>query len=212
MSLFDVQVMTGILMEDLDQLEQDSAKKRPSPKILETLAFIYEIDWEILLMKAGHFVRKRKPVSSLATKIAARVKFYEADWLNAELRNVLVCAYEHARIRGTGQRNTTDLLYGLFLTPGILKRLGIERKKVRLSFQLCTDFSDSADEKCTFGYKMALSQGFKEAVLSKQNFVHAEHLVIGLLIEEKTDAARTLRNAGLSIEKVRESIKRTSSK
>jgi len=208
MSLSDVESIIGLPTEYLNQLEQDRVKKRPEPKILSQLASVYEIDYEQLLADAGYFIRRRKPVLSLANKVAAWTKLCEAEWFNAEARSVRTFARENAIRRGVRQHNTTDILYGLINTPTIFKNLRVELEKIRVPSQLCTDFSGPADASQTVACKNVFVFALKEATSSKQNFIHGEHLVFGLLADEQTNAARILRNAGLSIENVRASIAR----
>jgi ATP-dependent Clp protease ATP-binding subunit ClpA len=58
--------------------------------------------------------------------------------------------------------------------------------------------------------KRVLSQGAEEAALLKQRYIGTEHLLLGILREEKSFAADILHESGLQLAQTREEIARWS--
>jgi HTH-type transcriptional regulator, competence development regulator len=97
LSLRNVEDATGISNAYLSQLENDKVKK-PSPHFLNKLAKLYEIDFVLVMEKAGYIDRKDKPDENTPKTLAGAVLFSQGN-LSREEEEELVSYLQYLRNR-----------------------------------------------------------------------------------------------------------------
>ena len=128
-------------------------------------------------------------------------------------RRVIFFGRYEASQFGSPYIETEHLLLGLlrednvlnrrFLPPGALESIRLEIQKNTL---IREKTSTSADLPLSNESKRVLSYASEEADRLNHKHIGTEHLLLGLLREEKAVAARALQTCGVSLEKVREEL------
>ncbi len=128
-------------------------------------------------------------------------------------RRVIFFGRYEASQFGSPYIETEHLLLGLlrednvlnrrFLPPGALESIRLEIQKNTL---IREKTSTSADLPLSNESKRVLSYASEEAERLNHKHIGTEHLLLGLLREEKAVAARALQTCGVSLEKVREEL------
>ena len=112
---------------------------------------------------------------------------------------------------------TEHILLGLLaleegVVPNVLKKMGVDREAVRRQIENWVSAFTSSKIPGRLPYtprvKRSLYFAAKEAKVSQNAPIAAEHILLGLLLEGDGVAGRVLRDFGLSPETTREEIKR----
>jgi hypothetical protein len=149
---------------------------------------------------AGAFV----PVSSLSTFTPG------AQW-------TLELARQEAPRLNHGFIGTEHVLLGLLaledgVVPNVFKKLGLDREHVRRQIENCVSIFPLSKMPDRIPYtprvEKSLRLAAREAKVSQNASVGAEHLLLGLLLEGDGVAGRVLRDFGLNPETTREEIMR----
>lgn len=133
-------------------------------------------------------------------------------------RRIIFFARYEASAFGSPYIETEHLLLGIFredkaLAHRVLRSFdAIEaiRKQIEASTTIREQISTSVDLPLSHECKLALAYAAEEAGRSSQNNVAPEHLLLGLLREEKCFAAGLLRERGLTWTQVRGDIQGSS--
>lgn len=132
-------------------------------------------------------------------------------------RWTLELARQEAPRLNHGFVGTEHLLLGLLaleegVVPNVLKKMGVDREGVRRRIETwISDFPASKPPgpiPYTPRVKKSLSFAAREAKVSENASVGAEHILLGLVLEREGVAGRVLRDFGLSAETTREEILR----
>jgi ATP-dependent Clp protease ATP-binding subunit ClpC len=131
-------------------------------------------------------------------------------------RRVIFFGRYEASQFGSPYIETERLLLGLlredkglnrrFLPPSALDRIRLEIERTAVTRE---KGSTSVDLPLSNESKRVLAYASEEAERLNHNHIGTEHLLLGLLREEKSVAARALQTCGLTLEKVREELGRT---
>jgi len=134
------------------------------------------------------------------------------------VRRVLAAAREAATDRHHETVNTEHLLLGLIrvndgVAAAALRDLGVDRETLRMRVDdMAKPQPPRRDERPDLPYssrgKKVLELAMHEARFLDHSYVGTEHLLLGLLREEKGVAAQVLTEAGLTLERVREEVGR----
>jgi ATP-dependent Clp protease ATP-binding subunit ClpC len=131
---------------------------------------------------------------------------------------VFVARYEASRF-GSENVETEHLLLGILRTEGPLvlrllkgpEKIGSIREQVEKQFPRREKISTSVDFPLSLACKRVLAYGAEEAERLNQKHIAPEHLLLGLLRDEKCVASKILIKAGLSASQLREEAIRLAS-
>jgi ATP-dependent Clp protease ATP-binding subunit ClpC len=137
--------------------------------------------------------------------------------LSEKTKKVIQYARNEAQRMGHQYIGTEHLLLGLAregtgIAAQVLQRLGVDAKRVRLEVEkIVKNATDVIPPGKQFQFapramKALFEYAFEEAKRLGQHYVHTEHLLLGLLKDEEGNAAQVLRNLGVEIEEVHESV------
>ncbi len=130
-------------------------------------------------------------------------------------RQVLMLARRESLRFNHGYIGTEHLLLGLFalgegVAVEVLKDKGLNLQSVRLEVEKCCGQGDATQLKgdlpFTPGAMKALKLAADEAAQMNYNFVGTEHLLLGILSEGGSPAARVLKNFGVNVDDIRSAI------
>ncbi len=136
------------------------------------------------------------------------------DRLSDKSKKVLSYARQEAQRMGSQYIGTEHLLLGLVregagVAATVLQKLGVDAKRVRLEVEKLSradmDVLSSSAQLAPRARK-ALEYAFEEAKRLGQHYIQTEHLLLGLLREEEGVAARVLRNLGVEVDEVQETV------
>lgn len=131
-------------------------------------------------------------------------------------RKVMQLANQEARRRCDGYIGTEHILLGIVkegsgVAARVLQERGIDLHKIRLEVEKVIQPMRSP---CSTGRlpqsprtKNAVGYAIEESRALNHNYVETEHLLLGLLREYESVAAQILVGLGITLEKVRDSIK-----
>jgi hypothetical protein len=134
-------------------------------------------------------------------------------------RRTLELARQEAPRLHHGFVGTEHVLLGLLAledgpVPNLLKKSGVDRADLKQQIENWVSIFPPCKIQGRLPYtprvKKSLKLAAAEAKVSKHTCIGAEHIFLGLLLEGDGVAGRVLRNLGLSSEKVREEITRSS--
>jgi hypothetical protein len=132
-------------------------------------------------------------------------------------RWTLELARQEAPRLNHGFVGTEHVLLGLLaledgVVPNVFKKMGVDRERVRRQIEKWVSAFPPSKMPGRIPYtsrvKKSLRLAAKEAKVSRQTCVGAEHIFLGLLLEGDGVAGRVLRDFGLSPETTREEIAR----
>jgi ATP-dependent Clp protease ATP-binding subunit ClpC len=130
-------------------------------------------------------------------------------------RKVMQLANQEAQRFNHEYIGTEHILLGLVkegagVAANVLKKLGIELRKVRLEVekivQTGPDMVTMGSLPQTPRAKKVIEYAIEEARYLNHNYVGTEHVLLGLLREQEGVAAQVLMNLGLKLENVREEV------
>jgi len=129
-------------------------------------------------------------------------------------RAAVFYSQEKAAELGYNDVDTEHLLYGLFraddsIATRVLARAGVVPHKVcRLLEQKMRpgDGTAKRDMQLTKASKMAIDLAYEEARSLKNDYIGSEHLLLGLMAEEKGVAAQVLSECGVDLESTRQVV------
>jgi ATP-dependent Clp protease ATP-binding subunit ClpC len=130
-------------------------------------------------------------------------------------KQVLILAQQEAMRFNHDYVGTEHLLLGLIklgqgVAVSVLKSIGLNLEQLRLEVEKLSGNSGSAKTQGDLPYtprlKKVLALGAKEAQTMNYNYIGTEHLLLGLLSEGESVAARILRNLHVNTEEIRKDI------
>ena len=128
---------------------------------------------------------------------------------------VTILAKEEARRLGWTRIGTELLLFGLIEEEGsmasqVLNSLGANLAEVRSKVEQITGFGPELDPSEVIGYspttERAVTRSVEEASQLGSDFVDTEHLLLSLIQEQESVAARVLGELGIELEQVRAQV------
>jgi len=124
-------------------------------------------------------------------------------------RRVMFFARYEASQYGADCIETEHLLLGVLRVSSILPSINSKyiHQRIRALTPVREKISTSVDLPLSHASKRVLSYSVEEAEKLKQGHIGPEHMLLGLLREEKSLAANLLQERGLSIERVREELR-----
>ncbi len=130
-------------------------------------------------------------------------------------KQVLSLAQKEAKKVNHDHIGTEHLLLGLLalgegVAVSVLNTLGLNLEKLRLEvekqFGIGSDLQEEGDLPYSTEFKTIIDLSAEEAKAMNYNFIGTEHLLLGLLQEGKSDAARILRSMNIDPEKVKKEV------
>jgi len=137
------------------------------------------------------------------------------DRLTEKTKKVISYARQEAQRMGHQYIGTEHLLLGLVregtgAAATVLQRLGVDSKRARLEVEKIvksdTDVIPIGKQPLAPRARKALEYAFEEAKRLGHQYIGTEHLLLGLLREEDDIATQVLRNLGVEIEDVHDSL------
>lgn len=129
-------------------------------------------------------------------------------------RKTVFYAQEEARALGSNFVAPEHLLLGLLRAENAatraLERMDIETERMRtrilVQAKQGTDTDSKEDMQLTAESKRVIDLAYNEANRMDNNFVGSEHLLLGILREGESQAARVLRELGVTLARAREEV------
>lgn len=130
-------------------------------------------------------------------------------------RQAIILAQEEARRLGWTRIGTELLLFGLIEEEGsvasqVLNSLGANLAEVRSKVEQITGFGTELDPSEVIRYspttERAVTRSVEEASQLGSDFVDTEHLLLSLIQEQESVAARVLEELGIELEQVRAQV------
>ena len=130
-------------------------------------------------------------------------------------KQVLILAQQEAMRFNHDYVGTEHLLLGLIklgqgVAVSVLKSIGLNLEKLRLEVEKLSGNSGNAKIQGELPYtprlKKILALAAKEAKTMNYNYIGTEHLLLGILSEGESVAARVLRNLNVNIDEIKKEI------
>ena len=179
-------------------------------EIAESLDLSHQRVHQIVEEAPGEPLRRARP-KPFADRVRGRVK-WSFERFTRRAREVVVLAEEEARALGHDYVGTEHLLLGLVRLnrerpARALESLGIDAERVRAEVGRVVKAgsgSPSGRLRFTTRAKRALENSLREALDLGHNYIGPEHILLGLVRDAESVAAKILAELGSNADRVRE--------